>query len=131
MQCCICDYQNSKRDYRIKLYHKFGFEKLSFRRWMQCLRHRYQLLINRLLSYQPSIIPQPRSNIQTCSTLRNPSLKTRAVAFQNSFFSEYEWNKLNITLLGSTLSLSFVNTILKEVRPNSIFCIHNWLGLKI
>ena len=104
---------------------------LSSRRWMQCLRHRYKLLINRLLSYQPSIIPQPRSNIQTCSTLRDPLLKTTAVAFQNSFFFKYEWNKLNTTFLGSTLSLSFENTILKEMRPNSIFRIHNWLGLTI
>ena len=108
---------------RIKLYHKFGLEKLSTRRWMQCLRHCCKLLINRLPSYLLSIIPQPTSNIQTCTTLRNLSLKTRTVAFQNSFFSECKWNKLDIILLGSTLSLSFKNTILKEIRPspNSIY----------
>ena len=101
---------------------------------MRRLCHYCKLLINRSLSYLYSIISQSRGNIQTCSTSKNLSLKTRTVTFQNSFFLNVicEWNKLDISICGSTSFLSFKNTILEKIRssPNSIFGIHNPVGLK-
>ena len=80
------------------------------------------------------IIPQPTSNIQTGSASRNPSLKTRPVAFQNSFFLNVicEWNKRDINICNSALFLSFKDTVPKEIGPSpySIFDIHNRLGLQ-
>ena len=80
------------------------------------------------------IIPQPTNNIQTGSASRNPSLKTRPVAFQNFFFLNVicEWNKRDINICDSTLFLSFKDTVPKEIGPSpySIFDIHNRLGLQ-
>ena len=119
---------------RVKLYHELGLEKLSSRRWMRRLCHYYKLLINRSPSYLYSLIPQPTSNIQTRSASRNPPLMTKTVAFQNSFFKNVicEWNKIDINIRGFNSFLTFMNIIIKEIRPspNSIFGIHNPLRLK-
>ena len=92
---------------------------------MRRLCHYCKLLINRSLSYLYSIISQSKGNIQTCSASKNLSLKTRTVTFQNSFFLNVicEWNKLDISIYGSTSFLSFKNTILEKIRSssNSIF----------
>ena len=100
---------------------------------MRSLCHYYKLLINRSPSNLLSIIPQPARNIQTCSTLSTPPLKTRTVAFfKISPNVICEWDKIDINIRSSTSFLGFKNTVPKEIRPSRrlIFGDHNPRGLK-
>ena len=111
---------------RVRLYHKLGFEKQISRKWMWHLCHYWKLVINRWPSYLCSFISQPTSNTQTHCALKSHPLKTRAFAFQISFF-------LNVKEVKTWDQHSQLHLILKEIRPspNSIFGIHNTLGLKL
>ena len=117
---------------RVKFYHELGLEKLSSKRWIRPLCHYYKLLINKSPSHPYSLIPQPTSIIHRHIPLQEiPPLKTRTVAFQNSFFQNIicEW-KFDIIIRGFTSFLTFKDIIITEIRPKSIFGIHNPLGLK-
>lgn len=119
---------------REKIYRELGLESLSTRRWMCCLCHHYRVLNNKSPEYLFSLTPQCPNNIQTHLFADTSLLKTRTVTFKISFLPNviYEWDKLDIKTYSSHSILTFKNKLLKTIRypSDSIFCVHNPIGLK-
>ena len=119
-----------------KVYEELGLETLKSRRWYWKMNFLYKVLKNESPSYLFQNIPnaQRQSHRQTRNSGKIPSIFVKHDYFKNSFFPSTitEWNKLDCYIKNSDSFAIFKKRILEFIRPkpNSIFNIHNPLGIK-
>ena len=119
-----------------KIYEELGLETLKSRRWYRKMSFLYKVLKNESPSYLFQNIPnaQRQSHRQTRNSGKIPSIVVKHDYFKNSFFPSAitEWNKLDCYIKNSDSFAIFKKRILEFIRPkpNSIFNIHNPLGIK-
>ena len=106
---CIGNYQSNKREMKSKTLAQSKTWKAKYQKVNAATLSLLKILINRSPSNLYSIIPQLRSIIQICSTLRKTPLNTKIVTFQKNVFLAVlcEWNKLDINIHCSISFLTF------------------------
>ena len=117
-----------------KLYKELGLESLKSRRWYRKMSLLFKILKNESPSYLFNTIPKRNTQRQTRNSDNIPSFFARHDYFKNSFFPSAisEWNKLDSYIINAESFEVFKKRFLKLIRPlpNSIFNIHNPLGIK-
>ena len=119
-----------------KIYEELGLETLKSRPWYRKMIFLYKVLKNDSPSYLFQNIPnaQRQSHRQTRNSGKILSIFVKHHYFKNSFFPSaiLEWNKLDCYIKNSDSLAIFKKRILEFIRPkpNSIFNIHNPLGIK-
>ena len=120
---------------RKKMYQELGLESLKSRRWFKKLCHFYKIFNEKCPQYLFSLIPTFRRVHNTRLSYNIPPIKVRHDYFKNSFFPSAitEWNKLDLNIRNSASLNTFKKKLLNFIRScaNSIFDIHNPLGIKI
>ena len=110
---------------REKIYQKLGFESLQQRRWYRELCSFYKVCKNESPRYLFNIIPIRNPAYSTRNRVNIPLFKTSHNFFKNSFFPStiIEWNNLDPNLRNSDTYGTFINAVLKFIRPspNSVF----------
>ena len=94
----------------------------------------YKIIKNKSPSYLSSTLPNSKLQRQTRNSNNIPTFFARHDYFKNSFFPSAisEWNKLDSFIRNADSINIFKKRILDIIRPlpNSIFNIHNPLGIK-
>ena len=117
-----------------KVYEELGLETLKLRRWYRKMCLLYKILKSKSPSYLFNSIPKSNAHRQTRNSNNIPSFFAKHDYFKNSFFPSAitEWNKLDGFISNADSLEIFKKRILDFIRPspNSIFNIHNPLGIK-
>ena len=123
-----------KGSFTEKLYEELGLESLKSRRWYRKMSLFYNVFKNESPRYLFNTIPNNTEQRQTRHSDNIPTFFARHDYFKNSFFSSAitEWNKLDCLVKNADSFHVFKKHILDFIRPlpNSIFNIHNPLGIK-
>ena len=118
----------------VKLYEELGLESLKSRRWYRKMSLFYKVFKNGSPRYPFNTIPNNTEQRQTRHSDNIPTFSARNDYFKNSFFPSAitEWNKSDCLVKNADSFHVFKKHILDFIRPlpNSIFNIHNPLGIK-
>ena len=117
-----------------KLYEELGLESLKSRRWYRKMSLFYKVFKNESPRYLFNTIPNNTEQRQTRHSDNISTFFARQDYFKNSFFPSAinEWNKFDCLVKNADSFHVFKKHILDFIRPlpNSIFNIHNPLGIK-
>ena len=117
-----------------KIYQELGLKSLKSRRWFRKICHFYNIFNDKSPSYLFNLIPNFNRVQNTRLSYKIPPIKVRHDYFKNSFFpsATSEWIKLDLNIRNSASLNAFKKKLLNFMRPraNSIFDIHNHLGIK-
>ena len=118
-----------------KIYQELGLESHKSKCWFKKLCHFYKIFNDKSSSYLFNLIPNFNRIHDTRLSYNISPIKVKHDYFKNSFFPSaiLEWNKLDLNIRNSTSLNAFKKKLLNFIRPcaNSIFNIHNLLGIKL
>ena len=134
IQWSSCNNWSKKGSSKEKLSQQLGLDSLSMRRWYRKLSLLFKIIKTESPPYLFNLV-RNNNRRQITRNLNNLLIfRVNHEYFKNTFYPSavLEWNKLDSFIRTSETFMLFKKRILKFIRPkpNSIFNIHNPVGIK-